>query len=45
MIVLLFGYEHDPMVKAVWTSLEQIAADVAVWSPRDLLNDCGFVVR
>lgn len=41
MTVLLFGYGYDPMVKAVLTSLETMEADVALWSPRDLLNDCA----
>lgn len=41
MTVLLFGYDHDPMVKAVRASLERIGADAASWSPRDLMNDCA----
>ncbi len=45
MTVLLFGYAHDPMVKAVMTSLYRINADAAIWSPRDLMNDCRIVVR
>ncbi|SEN94990.1 ATP-grasp domain-containing protein [Palleronia pelagia] len=44
MTALLFGYAHDPMVKAVSTALDTMGADVALWSPRDLMNDCDLRV-
>lgn len=44
MTVLLFGYAHDPMVRDTISSLLKLKTDYALWSPRDLMNDCQLEI-